>query len=444
MGKKLLVIGSGGREHALCWKLAQSPLLETLYCAPGSAGIAQAAKLADIPADDVGRLLSFAKSEKIDLTVVGPEAPLTLGIVDAFRAAGLRIFGPTQAAAQLEGSKAFAKDLMRQAGIPTAGYQIFENADDALADLRERKGRVAIKASGLAQGKGVLLPANMEEAVEAIDRILTRREFGDAGAQVVIEDFLVGEELSVLALCDGDHALLLESAQDHKALLDGDQGPNTGGMGAYSPAPLLTPELTKQIEREVFRPTLKAMKKAGSPFQGVLYAGLMITAEGPKVLEYNVRFGDPECQALLPRLESDLIPLLEASIDGTLKKQKADWKREASVCVVLCSKGYPGDYEKGKAITGLDAVAHEAVQVFHAGTRKVEGQWQNAGGRVLGVTAQGRTLADAVSRVYENVRKIRWEGAHYRADIGKKGLRRLAQEAEAPKPAKGKKSKRAS
>ncbi|MCB0219335.1 MAG: phosphoribosylamine--glycine ligase [Chrysiogenetes bacterium] len=425
MGKKVLVIGSGGREHALCWKIAQSPLVEKVYCAPGNPGIALDAECVDIAADDIEALIAFAQKNEIALTVVGPEAPLTIGIVDSFQDAGLRAFGPSQKAAELEGSKAFSKDMMREAGVPTASYRVYEDGKKAIDDLRERKGRVAIKASGLAAGKGVILPESLEEAIEAVDRILTRREFGEAGARIVIEDFIVGEELSIIAMCDGETALMLESSQDHKAAFDGDEGPNTGGMGAYSPAPLLTPELSKQISKEVLTPTLKTMKRMGRPFKGILYAGLMITEDGPEVLEYNVRFGDPECQPLLMRMESDIVPLMEACIDGKLKGMSAEWKRESAVCVVMASGGYPGKYEKGFEITGLDDVGHESVKVFHAGTaRDADGKWTNNGGRVLGVTALGRTLKDAVDRAYENVKRINWEGVHYRTDIAKKGLRR--------------------
>ncbi|MEW6777910.1 MAG: phosphoribosylamine--glycine ligase [Bdellovibrionota bacterium] len=434
MGKKVLVVGSGGREHALCWKIAQSPEVSKVYCAPGNAGIAQAATCVEIPAEDVEGLVRFAHQEKIDLAVVGPELPLTLGLVDRLTEEGIKAFGPTKAAAELEGSKAFAKDLMREAGVPTADYQVFEDAAGALRYFREKEGKVAIKVSGLASGKGVILPQSIEEGVEAIDRIFTKREFGDAGTRVVIEEFLEGEELSLLALCDGTTALPLEGAQDHKALLDGDQGPNTGGMGAYCPAPILTPALLKQIDKDVLKPTLRTLKKMGRPFKGVLYAGLMITKDGPKVLEYNARFGDPECQPLLMRMDSDLVPLLEACADGILKGKKIDWKREAAVSVVMASKGYPGSYEKGKEITGLDQVAKEGVQVFHSGTkRSPEGKILTNGGRVLAVTALGLTLKDAVDRAYENVRRIQWEGAQYRTDIARKGLRRLKElETEAP------------
>lgn len=426
MGKKVLVVGSGGREHALVWKIGQSPLVDEVWCAPGNDGIAQDGKPADVPADDIEGLIRFVKEKQIDLTVVGPEGPLTEGIVDSFTDEGLRIFGPTQAAAQLEGSKAFAKDLMREAGIPTARYRVYDNPKEAINDLRERTGRVAIKASGLAAGKGVLLPKTIEEAVESVDRILTRREFGAAGENLVIEDFLQGEELSVIAICDGETAMMLASSQDHKAAFDGDTGPNTGGMGAYSPAPLMTPELERLVQKEVLNPCLRAMKRNGTPFKGILYAGLMVTEEGPKVLEFNTRFGDPECQPLMMRLKSDLVPLLEASIDGTLKKQKVEWRRESAVCVVMCSGGYPGDYEKGKEITGLAEAtqAHEGVKVFHAGTKKVDGKWVTNGGRVLGVTGLGLTLKDAVDRTYEHVRQISWKDVHYRTDIAKKGLRR--------------------
>ena len=424
MGKKVLVIGSGGREHALCWKIAQSPLVEQVYCAPGNPGIALDAKLVDIASDDIEALVAWATENAIDLTVVGPEAPLTLRIVDSFQEAGLRAFGPSQRAAELEGSKAFSKDMMREADVPTASYRVYDSAKQAIDDLRERKGRVAIKASGLAAGKGVVLPTSFEEAVETIDRMLTKREFGDAGAEIVIEEFLVGEELSIIAFCDGETALMLESSQDHKAVNDDDTGPNTGGMGAYSPAPLLTPELSKEIQKEVLTPTLKAMKRMGRPFKGILYAGLMITEDGPKVLEYNVRFGDPECQPLLMRMESDIVPLMEAAIDGKLKGVTCQWKRESAVCVVMASGGYPGKYEKGKEISGLDEAGHESVKVFHAGTAKKDGKWVTSGGRVLGVTALGRTLQDAVDRAYEHTKKINWEGVHYRSDIARKGLRR--------------------
>jgi len=424
----VLVIGSGGREHALCWKLSQSPKLSRLFCAPGNAGIAQLAECVSISADNLADLRDFAKQEKIDLTVVGPEAPLVAGIGDLFRAAGLKIFGPTRAAAQLEGSKAFSKRFMQKYGIPTARFTVHTILEDAVKSLDKYPCPLVVKASGLAAGKGVIICPNRSAAEVALHDMLSLHRFGDAGASVIIEECLIGEEASILAITDGENYFCLPASQDHKRLLDGDQGPNTGGMGAYAPAPVITPALQAQVEKDILQPTLAGLREEGSPFTGCLYIGLMITKDGPKVLEYNARFGDPETQAVLPLYDGDLLEACLASAEGDISRLKSKTSSGAAVCVVLASGGYPGSYEKGKPITGLDKVP-DGVVVFHAGTKLSGGmaspkdnQIVTDGGRVLGVTARAENLKAAVELAYRGAAAIQFEGKTYRKDIGKKGL----------------------
>jgi len=415
---KVLVVGSGGREHALCWAIAASPLCDALYCAPGNAGIAREATCVDIAADNLDGLVEFAQGEAIDLAVVGPEAPLVAGLVDRLEDAGIKAFGPSAAAAELEGSKGFMKDLCARHGIPTAAYGRFDDAEAAKAFVRERGAPIVVKADGLAAGKGVVVAQRVDEALGAIDAMMADGQFGAAGAQVVVEECLVGEEVSLLALVDGEHFMPLASAQDHKAVGEGDTGPNTGGMGAYSPAPVLTPEIEQAAIDSVIAPTVRAMAAEGRPFRGVLYAGLMVTADGPKVLEFNVRFGDPECQPLMVRLMSDLLPALVAACDGVLDHFDLRWRDEAALCVVMAARGYPGSYEKGTEIEGLDAAEATGAIVFHAGTRSEGGRILAAGGRVLGVTATGATIAAAQQAAYAAVDRIHWPGGFCRRDIG--------------------------
>ena len=420
---KVLVVGQGGREHALTWKLARSESVSAVYCAPGNAGIATDATCVDIPADDIPALVQFAKEEEIDLAVVGPEAPLVDGLVDAFTEAELTAFGPSSAAAALEGSKAFAKEIMHRGNVPTADYAVFEHIEDAQHFLQEREDQAwVVKADGLAAGKGVLMCANRDEALKATHGILVDNEFGTAGTKVVIEETLVGEELSILALVDGNTIVPLEGSQDHKRAGDGDTGPNTGGMGAYSPSPLLTPELQGEIEEKILVPTIHAMKLADTPFRGLLYAGLMITRQGPKVLEFNVRFGDPEAQPVLMRLQSDLGLVLKAAAEGKLDEfGTLQWDARPAVCVVMASDGYPGSYETGHPSRVIDdANSIDGVQVFHAGTTEDDNEIVSNGGRVLGVTALGDQLADAKRQAYEAIRCIRWDGAWCRKDISDK------------------------
>ena len=422
---KVLVIGGGGREHALVWKISQSPRVSKIYCAHGGAGIGELAELVAIKPEQIEQLADFVTAEEIDLTVVGPELPLTLGITDLFESRSLRIFGPNKVAAQLEGSKAFAKKILDENNIATAPFGTFANAASAKAYLVRHEPPYVIKADGLAAGKGVLICANREEAEAAIEEILVRKAFGIAGEKVVIEDFLVGEEASFMVLTDGKHILPLASSQDHKRVFDNDEGPNTGGMGAYSPAPVITAELHDRILREVFMPLLAGLKKEGIGYRGVIYAGLMITKDGPKVLEFNARFGDPECQPIMMRLKSDLVPLLEAAIDERVDQVQADWYQEPAVCVVLCAGGYPAAYGKGKEIQGLERLKNwQNGFVFHAGTAVDGGRWLTSGGRVLGVTARGKTIIDAVQEVYRAVGEISWDGMHYRKDIAHRALKR--------------------
>jgi phosphoribosylamine--glycine ligase len=419
---KILVIGGGGREHALVWKLRQSPRVTALYCAPGNAGIAKDATCVPLKISDHAALIAFAETEKIDLTVVGPDDALAAGLVDAFQARGLRIFGPTQAAARLESSKVFAKAFMERHGIPTARSRSFEDSAEAHRYCQQLNYPLVIKADGLALGKGVIIAQSPWSAAMAIYEIMERRKFGEAGRRVVVEEFLEGEECSIHALVDGRSYLLFPGAQDHKRAYDQDQGPNTGGMGTFSPPDrLLTPELEKQIRHEVLDRFIAGLKADGIDYRGMLFPGLMITTDGPKVLEFNCRFGDPETQVLLTRLEGDLLPLLEATLSGQLEATQARWKPQPAVCVVMASGGYPGDYATGKTIEGLDAVS-DGVTVFHAGTRRSDGAVQTAGGRVLGVTALGEDLPAARARAYEGVDRIHFEGAQFRRDIAAKGL----------------------
>lgn len=424
---KVLVIGSGGREHAMVWKLAQSPRVEKIYCAPGNAGISRLAQCVKIEASDLDRLADFAESEGVGLTVVGPEVPLTMGIVDLFKARGLRVFGPSGKAAALEGSKVFTKNLLKKYGIPSAAYEVFEDREQAKDYIRRVGAPLVIKADGLAAGKGVIVAQTIEEALAGVELIMGERAFGEAGARLVVEEFLAGEEASFLAFTDGKTVLPLPTSQDHKAVFDGDKGPNTGGMGAYSPAPVVTERLHAEVMEEVMYKTVRAMAAEGCEYQGILYAGLMIDQGRIKVLEFNCRFGDPECQPLLMRLRSDLVEVMEAVIDGRLDEISLEIDPRPTVCVVMASEGYPGDYEKGRVIRGLEAAAKVAgVQVFHAGTDEKNGEIVNAGGRVLGVTAIGEDLTSAIARAYEAVGQISWPGEFHRSDIGRKALQRMA------------------
>ena len=420
---KILVVGGGGREHALVWKIVQSPKVSKVYCAPGNAGISEQATLVPIQANDLNGLLEFALKEKIDLTVVGPEDPLTRGIVDLFESKGLLVFGANKKAAEIEGSKAFAKEMMKKYRIPTGFYEIFDNRDEAVRYIRNQGAPIVVKADGLAAGKGVIVCKTVEEAIHSVDRIMVEKMFGNAGNRVVVEEYLVGEEASYIAFTDGKTILPLASSQDHKAILDGDQGPNTGGMGAYSPAPVVTDEVHEKIIEKILRPIIYGMGEEGRPYQGVLYAGLMIHEGHPKVLEFNARFGDPETQPALMRMKGDIVPILEACMQGTLSRHKIEWDNRAAVCVVLASQGYPGDYEKGKIIEGLKEVSQmEKVFVFHAGTIFKDEQVLTNGGRVLGVTGLGEDISRAIERTYQAVKKISWEGVYYRTDIGQKAL----------------------
>jgi phosphoribosylamine--glycine ligase len=420
----ILLLGSGGREHALAWKMAASPLTDRLFCAPGNAGIAQEAQCVALDLGDHAAIIAFCRATGIDFVVVGPEAPLCAGIVDDLEAAGIKAFGPSRAAAQLEGSKGFTKDLCRTAGIPTAAYERFRTAHEAKAYVRARGAPIVVKADGLAAGKGVVVAESLAEAEAAIEMILGG-ELGAAGAELVIEEFLTGEEASFFALCDGETALPLASAQDHKRAFDGDKGPNTGGMGAYSPAPIIDAAVSARVMAEIVLPTLRAMKDMGAPYKGVLYAGLMITTEGPKLIEYNVRFGDPECQVLMPRLMSDLLPALLASRDGVLKSLDLRWHHQTALTVVMAAKGYPGAYAKGSTIEGLaEAAAVDGVEIFHAGTKLDGGRIVANGGRVLNVSALGATVSEARARAYAAIARIRWPEGFYRNDIGWRAIAR--------------------
>ncbi|MDP5239016.1 phosphoribosylamine--glycine ligase [Uliginosibacterium sp. 31-16] len=421
---KILVIGSGGREHALAWKLAQSPRLQKVYVAPGNAGTALEPALENVPANSITEWIAFVKREGIALTVVGPEAPLAAGIVDAFRAEGLPIFGPSKACAQLEASKDFAKAFMQRHGIPTAKYQTFSDAAAAHAYIDAEGAPIVIKADGLAAGKGVVVAMSLDEAHAAIDMMLLDNKMGDAGARVVIEEFMAGEEASFIVMCDGKHALAMATSQDHKRLLDADQGPNTGGMGAYSPAPVVTPAVHARAMREVIKPVLDGMIAEGTPYTGFLYAGLMIDEAGaPRVVEFNCRFGDPETQPVMMRLKTDLVDLVEAAIAGKLDTAEADWDRRVALGVVLAAGGYPDDPRKGDAISGLEAKQEDA-HVFHAGTTLRHGKVVSNGGRVLCVTALGDSVKEAQTRAYELTSKIHFEGMQYRHDIGYRAIKR--------------------
>ena len=420
---RILVVGSGGREHALCWKLAASPLCEALFCAPGNAGIAQEATCVPVAATDLDGIVALAKSERIDFVVVGPEDPLCLGLVDRLEAAGIRAFGPSKAAAELEGSKGFMKDLAREAGIPTAAYARFTDAEAARAYIRKQGAPIVVKANGLAAGKGVVVAATVEEALGAIDEIMGKKRFGASGSEVVVEEFLDGEEASLFALCDGQNALLLGVAQDHKRVFDNDKGPNTGGMGAYGPAPVLDDAGARRAMHDIVEPTLRAMAAAGRPFKGILFAGLMVGKSGPKLIEYNVRFGDPECEVLMMRMRSDLLPALIAASDGELDQVDLRWHAEPAITVIMAAKGYPDAPEKGSEIRNLDAAAKEkGVVIFHAGTKAEGDRIVANGGRVLAVTAIGKDLKEARDRAYRAVDLIDWPGGFCRRDIGARAL----------------------
>jgi phosphoribosylamine---glycine ligase len=424
---KILIVGSGGREHALAWKIRQSPQVEKIYCAPGNGGISAIAECVDIAVNDTAGLMAFAKKKKIDLTVVGPEAPLVAGIVDDFEREDLMIFGPNRAAARLEGSKVFSKEFMHRQGIPTAAFEVFDILDEATQFLDEAEVEypLVVKADGLAGGKGVVVCKDRPAADKALKEIMDDRIFADAGGQVVIEEFLSGEEVSILALSDGENFTVLETSQDHKRIFDDDLGPNTGGMGAYSPAPIVDAAMARRIRDEIIGPTIEGMRLEGNPFKGVLYAGLMITVNGPVVLEYNARFGDPEAQVVLPRLKNDLVELMVASCEGRLNDVALSWDKRDCVCVVISAGGYPGAYETGFDIEGLaETGALPDTVVFHAGTKADGERVLSSGGRVLGVTAWGDTIEMAIEKAYHAVEKIRFEHCFFRRDIGMKALRR--------------------
>ncbi|MCD7954931.1 MAG: phosphoribosylamine--glycine ligase [Lachnospiraceae bacterium] len=417
---KILIVGSGGREHAIAWKVAQSPKAEKIYCAPGNAGIEEYAECVPIKAMEFERLAAFAKEHQVDLTVVGMDDPLVGGIVDVFEAEGLRVFGPRKNAAILEGSKAFSKDLMKKYGIPTAAYESFTDADEALRYLETAKFPIVLKADGLALGKGVLICNTLEEAKDGVREIMLDKKFGIAGNCMVVEEFLTGREVSVLSFVDGKAIRTMTSAQDHKRAGDGDTGLNTGGMGTFSPSPFYTKEIDDFCQKAIYQPTVDAMAAEGRPFQGVIFFGLMLTADGPKVLEYNARFGDPEAQVVLPRMRTDIVEVFEACVDGTLDQISLEFEDNAAVCVVLASDGYPVQYEKGKAIDGLDAFkGRDGYYVFHAGTAKKDGRIVTNGGRVLGVTAKGEDLKSARTNAYQAVEWVSFENKYFRHDIGK-------------------------
>lgn len=419
---KILVVGGGGREHALVWKIAQSPRVKKIFAAPGNPGMEGLATCVPIGAEDIRGLAALARQEGIDLTVVGPEAPLVAGLADAFKAEGLRVFGPEARGARIEGSKAFAKQVMARKGVPTAEYREFTDYAAADAYVRRLDRPCVVKADGLAAGKGVIVAERPVEALQALEDMMTKSAFGEAGRRVLMEERLVGEEASVLAFTDGETVRPLLPAQDHKQVFDDDRGPNTGGMGAYAPAPVCTPEILRRVQDEILVPTVQALREEGIIYRGVLYAGLMITPSGPKVLEFNARFGDPEAQPLLALIKSDLVDIMEAVIEGRLDEITLSWEPGAAVCVVLAASGYPGAYPKGDVIEGLDEAAQEAL-IFHAGTCRRNGRLVTAGGRVLGVTARGAGLGEAIERAYRAVSKIHFEGMHFRRDIGRKGLR---------------------
>jgi phosphoribosylamine--glycine ligase len=422
---RILVIGSGGREHGLVWKIAQSKLVDKIFCAPGNGGISDIAECIDIKADDIPALLDFAQKEKIDLTVVGPEAPLASGITDEFTKYKLKIFGPDKAAAQLESSKVFAKELMAKYGVPTANFKIFDNIGKASAYIDKIGAPCVVKADGLAAGKGVVVAKSVDEAKQAVHSIMEQKIFGQAGNRIIIEECLEGQEASILVFTDSKSVTPLASSQDHKRIFDGDLGPNTGGMGAYSPAPVVSENIFSEILDKIIYRVIDGLVKEDIYYKGVLYAGIMLTKHGPETLEFNVRFGDPENQAILPRLKSDLVEVMLATSNERLSRfPKLKWDNKPCVCVVISSKGYPGDYEKGKVISGLDQISEiDDAMVFHAGTKKIQGNYITNGGRVLGVTALGNTIKEAIDKTYKAVEKINFEGMHYRRDIGWKALK---------------------
>lgn len=422
---KVLVIGSGGREHALIWKIARSKLVSKLYCANGNGGIGNLAECVPIKPDDIEGLRNFALEQSIDLTVVGPEQPLTMGIVDEFESKGLKIFGPSAMAAEIEGSKVFSKYLMQKYDIPTADFKVFTEVHDAKEYLREKNKPCVVKADGLAAGKGAVVCRKLAEALDAVEFMMSDHAFGSAGDRVVIEEFMEGEEASVFVITDGTDFLVLPVAQDHKRALDGDRGKNTGGMGAYAPAPVMTPDLLQAAIASIVKPTIAAMAKEGRSYKGVLYCGLMVTSDGPKVVEYNCRFGDPECQVVMPLIESDVVEMFIAACDGKIKDYSLTLSDRHATCVVLASGGYPEAYEKNKVIHGLDLAGGEGIMVFHAGTHRKDDQFLTNGGRVLGVTAVGADLGEAVEKAYGAVAKIRFDKAHYRKDIGSKALKKV-------------------
>ncbi|TEB16142.1 Phosphoribosylamine--glycine ligase [Pelotomaculum sp. FP] len=421
---RVLVVGGGGREHALVWKLKQSPRVTKVYCAPGNAGIARDADCIHIKAEDVQGLLNFALKNEIGLTVVGPEAPLNAGIVDRFEAAGLKIFGPSQAAAEIEGSKVLSKEIMARYGIPTASYAVFTDPAEAASYIKRTGAPCVVKADGLAAGKGVIVALDEESALDAVRSIMVDKDFGAAGERLVVEERLSGEEVSILAFTDGVSVVPMIASQDHKRAYDNDEGPNTGGMGAYAPAPVYTADVHRKTMEEILIPMVQAMNNEGRTYRGVIYAGLMVDENGPKVLEFNARFGDPEAQPVLMLLETDLVDIIEAILEKRLGQIEIKWKEQAAVCVVLASGGYPGSYEKGKVIKGLENPGGE-VLVFHAGTAAKDGDIVTAGGRVLGVTAAGSDIPSAIERAYAAVEKIHFDGMHYRHDVGRKALERL-------------------
>lgn len=421
---KVLVIGSGGREHTLVWKIIQSPQVFKMYCAPGNAGISRLAQCVNIEVDNIEKLVDFAQKEKIDLTVVGPELPLSQGIVNEFNKKGLKIFGPSKEATEIESSKAFSKYLMKKYHIPTANYEVFQNSKEALAYIQKQIFPLVIKADGLAAGKGVFIVKDLLEAKDALNALMEEKKFGEAGRQIIIEEFLEGEEVSILAFCDGKTVIPMVSSQDHKKIFDNDLGPNTGGMGAYSPVPFYPEQFEKRVLEEILKPIVKGLQREGKEYKGVLYAGLILTREGPKVLEFNARFGDPETQVILPRLKTDLIDILNAVIDNTLYKINIEWEDNAAVCVIVASGGYPEKYQKGKPISGLERLEKMKNMIaFHAGTKFQDNQLVTSGGRVLGITAWDETISKAIEKAYEAVKEIYFEGMYYRKDIAAKAIK---------------------
>lgn len=422
---KVAVIGGGGREHTLAWKLAQSPSVDKLYAIPGSAAMSEVAQCVDIALSDLDAITDYAKNEGIDMLVVGPEVPLTEGIADLAQSKGLAVFGPNKAAAQMEGSKVFAKNLMKKYHVPTAAYASFTDGEAAKAYIKKQGAPIVVKADGLAAGKGVVVAQTEAEAIEAVNAMMEDHIFGASGGRIVIEECMVGEEASLLAFVDGKTIVPMISAQDHKRIFDNDEGPNTGGMGAYAPAPVVTPEIRKEVEEKILKPVVDGLKQEGITYQGCLYAGLMITADGPKVVEFNCRFGDPETQAVLPLLDGDLAQIMYACAKGTLTADMVHWKDAAACCIIMASAGYPASSHKGDVISGLDAVDKEDVMVFHSGTAKKDGQYVTNGGRVLGVTAVAGDLKSAIKKAYANVKRIHFDGQQVRSDIGAKGLKHL-------------------